>query len=46
LNFGEGEDMEILKDVRKTAGQSKKVMGELQHLKASIYSLENDLRHL
>lgn len=46
LSFGEGEDMEILKDVRKTAGQSKKVMGELQHLKASIYSLENDLRHL
>lgn len=38
--------MEILRDVKKTAGRSKKLVGELQHLKAGIYSLENDLRHL
>ncbi|BFZ10487.1 hypothetical protein BsWGS_13526 [Bradybaena similaris] len=39
-------DMQVLANVRRTAGRSKKLVGELKHLKTKIYSLENDLRHL
>ena len=39
-------DMQILRNVRRTAGRSKHMMGELKNLKAKVYGLENDLRHL
>jgi coiled-coil domain-containing protein 77 len=39
-------DMQILRNVRSTAGRSKKIMGELKNLKTKVYGLENDLRHL
>ncbi|XP_078678168.1 coiled-coil domain-containing protein 77-like [Branchiostoma floridae x Branchiostoma belcheri] len=43
---GDEFDMEILHNVRKTAGRSKKIVGEIKHLKAKIYGLENDLRKM
>lgn len=39
-------DMQILRNVRRTAGRSKKIMGELKNLKTKVYGLENDLKHL
>ncbi|KAJ8302370.1 hypothetical protein KUTeg_021357 [Tegillarca granosa] len=39
-------DMQILKNVRATAGRSKKLVGELKNLKAKMYGIENDLKHL
>ncbi|XP_041348679.1 coiled-coil domain-containing protein 77-like [Gigantopelta aegis] len=39
-------DMQILRNVRRTAGRSKQMMGELKNLKVKVYGLENDLRHL
>ncbi|KAK7101927.1 coiled-coil domain-containing protein 77-like [Littorina saxatilis] len=39
-------DMQILRNVRSTAGRSKKIMGELKNLKSKVYGLENDLKHL
>ena len=39
-------DMQILKNVRATAGRSKKLVGELKNLKSKMYGLENDLKHL
>jgi hypothetical protein len=38
--------MQILEYVKKTSENSKKLMGDLQNLKAKIYSLENDARHV
>jgi len=40
------QDLQILTQVKKTASRSKKLMGDLQHLKGKIYSLENDVRHV
>ena len=39
-------DMRILKNVHKTAGRSKEISDELKTLKAKVYGMENDLRHL
>ena len=39
-------DMQILRNVRKTAGKSKELVDELKTLKAKVYGMENDLRHL
>ncbi|ESP04557.1 hypothetical protein LOTGIDRAFT_198558 [Lottia gigantea] len=39
-------DLQILKNVRTTAGRSKKMFGELKNLKSKIYGLETDLKHL
>lgn len=39
-------DLQILKNVRATAGRSKKMMGELKNLKSKMYGIENDLKHL
>ena len=38
--------MQILQQVKKTATNSKKLLDDLQHLKAKMYSLENDVRHV
>ncbi len=42
----EDVDLLILRNVRRTAGRSTHLMGELKGLKAKVYGLENDLRHL
>ena len=39
-------DMQILRNIRRTAGRSKEMVGELKNLKAKVYGIENDLRHL
>ena len=39
-------DLQILKNVKATAGRSKKLMGELKSLKSKMYGIENDLKHL
>ncbi|XP_067683914.1 coiled-coil domain-containing protein 77-like [Haliotis asinina] len=39
-------DMQVLRNVRFTASKSKKMMGELKNLKAKVYGLESDLKHL
>lgn len=39
-------DMHILKQVRRTAGHSQQLTNELKTLKAKVYGMENDLRHL
>ena len=38
--------MEMLAHVKQTAITSKKLMGDLQHLKSKIYSIEKDYRHI
>ena len=35
------QDLQVLSQVKKTASRSKKLMGDLQHLKGKIYYLEN-----
>lgn len=44
--LGGEKDMQILQQVKKTATNSKKLLDDLQHLKAKMYSLENDVRHV
>ena len=39
-------DMQILRNVRRTAGRSKNLMDELKTLKGKVYGMENELRHL
>ena len=39
-------DMQMLRNVRRTAGRSKELVDELKTLKAKVYGMENDLRHL
>ena len=39
-------DMQILRNVRRTAGRSKELQNDLKTLKAKVYGMENDLRHL
>ncbi|XP_033745022.1 coiled-coil domain-containing protein 77-like [Pecten maximus] len=39
-------DMQVLRNVHATAGRSKKLMGELKNLKAKMYGMENNLKHL
>lgn len=39
-------DMQILRNVRRTASRSNTIMDDLKTLKAKVYGLENDLRHL
>ncbi|XP_077979112.1 coiled-coil domain-containing protein 77-like [Glandiceps talaboti] len=46
VGIGEGDDIAMLQDIKRTARRSKKMQGELQNLKSKIYGIENDLRHL
>ena len=46
LSLSGDQDLQILSQVKKTASNSKKLVGELQTLKAKLYSLENDARHV
>ena len=41
-----GDEVDVLKNVHETTVRSREMQGELNHLKAKVYSLENDLRHL
>ena len=39
-------DMQILRNVRRTAGRSKEIFDELKTLKSKVYGMESELRHL
>ena len=39
-------DMQILRNVKRTASRSNHLLDELKTLKSKVYGLENDLRHL
>lgn len=43
---GAGQDSQILTYVKSTSKNAKKLIGDLQNLKAKVYSLENDVRHI
>ena len=42
----ENIDMKILSQVKRTAGRSIGIKDDLNQLKAKVYGLENDLKHL
>ncbi|NXC14926.1 CCD77 protein, partial [Corythaeola cristata] len=44
LNIGPDQDLAILHEVRQGNRLTRKIQGELKHLKAKIYGLENELR--
>ena len=44
--MGDDFDKQVLKGIRGTASRSKKLVGDLHNLKAKIYAIENDMRHL
>ncbi|NP_001171806.1 coiled-coil domain containing 77-like [Saccoglossus kowalevskii] len=46
VGISEGDDVAMLQDIKRTARRSKMIQGELHQLKAKIYGIENDLRHL
>ena len=46
LSLTGDQDMQILTQVKRTAANSKKLVGDLQNLKAAIYSLERDTRNV
>lgn len=47
VNFNDDDrDLQILREVRDTAFRSHSVSDELRALKAKMYQLENDFRHL
>ena len=46
LSLSGDQDMQILRQVKKTASNSKRLVGDLQTLKAKLYSLEYDTRHV
>ncbi len=46
IGYTGGDEIDILKNVHETTVRSREMQGELNHLKAKIYGLENDLRHL
>lgn len=40
------DEIDVLQNVHETTVRSREMQGELNHLKAKIYGLENDIRHL
>ncbi len=44
--MGGDQDSEILSYVKSTSKNAKKLIGDLQNLKAKVYSLENNVRHI
>lgn len=46
LSLTGDQDMQILTQVKRTASNSKKLVGDLQNLKAALYSLECDARNV
>jgi coiled-coil domain-containing protein 77 len=46
IGYTGADEIDVLANVRQASARSREVQGELNHLKAKVYSLENDLRHL
>lgn len=46
LGVGPNQDLAILHEVRDSNTRTRKIQGELHRLKAKIYGLEGDLRHV
>ena len=46
LSLSGDQELQILSQVKRNALNSKKLVGDLQNLKAKLYSLENDARHV
>ena len=46
IGYAGCDEMDVLQNVHETTVRSREMQGELNHLKAKIYSLENDIRHL
>jgi coiled-coil domain-containing protein 77 len=46
IGFTGCDEVDVLQNVHETTVRSREMQGELNHLKAKIYSLENDMRHL
>ena len=46
IGYSGGDEIDVLQNVHETTVRSREMQGELNHLKAKIYGLENDIRHL
>lgn len=46
IGFTGCDEVDVLQNVHETTVRSREMQGELNHLKAKIYSIENDIRHL
>jgi len=46
IGYAGCDEVDILKSVHETTVRSREMQGELNHLKAKIYGLENNIRHL
>jgi coiled-coil domain-containing protein 77 len=45
IGYAGCDEVDILKSVHETTVRSREMQGELNHLKAKIYGLENNIRH-
>ena len=46
IGYSGGDEIDVLQNVHETTVRSREMQGELNHLKAKIYGLENDIRHM
>ena len=46
IGYSGGDEVDVLQSVHETTVRSREMQGELNHLKAKIYGLENDIRHM
>jgi coiled-coil domain-containing protein 77 len=46
IGYSGCDEIDVLQNVHETTVRSREMQGELNSLKAKIYSLENDIRHL
>ncbi len=46
IGYAGCDEIDVLSNVHETTVRSREMQGELNHLKAKIYGLENDIRHL
>ena len=46
IGYAGCDEVDVLNNVHETTLRSREMQGELNHLKAKIYGLENDIRHL
>lgn len=46
IGYSGCDEIDVLQNVHETTVRSREMQGELNHLKAKIYGLENDIRHL
>lgn len=45
IGYSACDEVDVLKNVHETTVRSREMQGELNHLKAKIYSIENDIRN-